>query len=200
MLKSNIGYRYKPLLAFALLGLVTLACGSYSRVSEQTISTATPVGSTTALDAAGPTQASQAAPSTPTVIIPTPPPATYLGDLVELDGYSLSAVTVEDPATRPGIFYEPQPGKKLVAVEFIVGNVAGDQFSSNVLRATLVDNDGFLYGAETGQVEDQMELLDVNPGERVRGWTAFFIPEGSQPAVLKYEFRGIVLEVGLSPR
>jgi len=45
---------------------------------------------------------------------PAPPEAvpSKLGDVVELGGYSLSAVTVEDPTT-PGMLYEPQPGIKV---------------------------------------------------------------------------------------
>jgi hypothetical protein len=119
--------------------------------------------------------------------------------LVEQDGYSLSAVTVEDPATRPGMFYEPEEGKKLVAVELIVGNVSGETFSSNVLNATLVDTAGFLYAAEfSSAVEDGLELLDVSPGERVRGWVGFVVPRDAIPASLKYDFRGsTVLQVGL---
>ena len=38
----------------------------------------------------------------------------------------VSAVTLEDPATSPGYFYEQEAGKKLIAVEFIVGNTSAE--------------------------------------------------------------------------
>jgi hypothetical protein len=171
--------RQPLLLVFSLFVLASLACGSYSRDSEEIVRTAT----------------------APATLVPaTPVPVTYLGDQVERDGYSLAALAVENPATRPGIFYEPQPGKKLIAVEFIAGNVAGEQFDSNVLYATLVDTDGFLYGAENTVVEGQIEMLEVNPGERVQGWAAFLVPESAQAATFKYDINGVELAVGLLPR
>ena len=123
--------------------------------------------------------------------VPTNTPASQplgQGDVLEEQGYLLCALAVEDPATRPGFFYEPQAGKKLVAVELIVGNVSGEEFSSNVLRTTLIDAEGFVYAAESGEVEDGLEMLDVNPGEKVKGWAGFTIPEDATPASLKYEF------------
>jgi len=133
----------------------------------------------------------------------TPAPAlSKLGDVVENYGYTLSAVAVEDPATNPGTSYESEDGKKLVAVEFIVGNLAGEVFSSNVLYATLVDTRGFMYGADSNLVEGSIELLDVLPGERVRGWAGFIIPEEAAPAYLKYAISGSGAETmiaGLEP-
>jgi hypothetical protein len=125
-----------------------------------------------------------------------------LGDVVENFGYTLSAVTVEDPATKPGYFYEQEEGKKLVAIEFIVGNSTGETFSSNVLYAVLVDTQGFVYGAEAGVIDNQIELLDVNQGEKVKGWAGFILPEGATPAYFKYAIKGSsgqTLIVGLYP-
>ena len=171
-----------PLVA-CLFVLASLACGSYSRASQQIVSTATPPAAEVIFPTATPVA-----------------PATYLGDQVEMEGYTLGALTVENPATRPGVFYQPQPGTKLIAVEIVVGNVAGEQFNSNPLYATLVDADGFLVGAGNTILEGEMEMLEVNPGERVRGWVGFIILEGSQPAILKYEINGVELTVGLAPR
>ncbi len=129
------------------------------------------------------------------------PQSLRLGDRLEQKGYLLCALAVENPATRPGVFYEAEAGEKLVAVEFIVGNVSGKMISSNVLYATLVDSEGFAYGADSGVVEDSIELLDVHPGEKVRGWAGFVVPEDSTPAILKYEMGGRStqeLQVGLT--
>jgi len=191
--------RYQVPFVASLFVLASLACGSYSRSSEQIIHTATaPVAAATAPAPATSILVTATAETAP--VPATSVPVTYLGDQVELDGYSLSALTVEDPATRPGVFYEPQPGKKLIAVEFVTGNVAGELYTSNVLNATLVDTDGFLYRAENTGVEGEIALLDVNPGERVQGWASFFIPESAQAAALKYKTKGVELAVGLLPR
>lgn len=132
---------------------------------------------------------------------PEPTKIPELGDVVEGFGYSLLAVTVQEPASNPGYFYEAEDGKKLVAVEFIVGNLSGETISTNVLYATLVDSEGFVYGAETGSIEGQIQLLDIIPGERVRGWVGFIVPEEAIPTSFKYAIRGSsskVLQVGLS--
>ncbi|MBN2391641.1 MAG: DUF4352 domain-containing protein, partial [Anaerolineae bacterium] len=113
-------------------------------------------------------------------------------------------VSVEDPVQNPSRFYEPEEGTRLVAIEFIVGNISGETFSSNVLYAVLVDTQGFVYGAETGLLDigKQMELLDVNQGEKVKGWAGFSVPEDVVPAYFRYAIRGSAektLVVGLLP-
>jgi len=65
-----------------------------------------------------------------------------LGETLVERGYSLTALQVKDPA-EPGILYGKEEGKRLIAVEIIVGNVDGKPVSSNILNATLVDTDGF---------------------------------------------------------
>jgi hypothetical protein len=119
--------------------------------------------------------------------------------MVEQSGYSLTALTVENPSTRYSSLYVPQAGQKFVAVEVIVRNISGETFSSNPLNATLVDTSGFLYGAEAGIGEGDLELLDVNPGEQVRGWVGFVMPQDATPAGLRYQFfgPGVTLQVGL---
>lgn len=143
---------------------------------------------------------------TATPLPPTPtqtpkPGLPGLGKTAEGHGYSLIAVAVEDPAS-PGRLYTAKPGKKLVAIEVIIGNVSGESFSSNPLYATLVDTEGFTYEPELGaRAQGQLAMLDLNPGEKVRGWIAFEVPEGAVPASVKYEFggwSGIVLQAGLT--
>jgi hypothetical protein len=129
---------------------------------------------------------------------PSPPAAlpSKLGDVVEQSGYSLSCVTVEDP-TAPGMFYKPTPGVKLVGVEIVVGNVSAEQFSANSLGAMLVDADGFVYRTELGGRDGELELVDLNPGEKVRGWVAFAIPESATTASIKFEIPGkIIIQAG----
>jgi hypothetical protein len=138
-------------------------------------------------------------PTTAPTNTPEPQPL-YLGDIVEQYGYLLSAVTVEDPTT-PGMFYEPESGKKLVAVEIVVGNVSGETLSVNPLNATLLDSEGFTYEPELAGREGQIVTIDLNPGEKARGWIAFEVPEEATIASIKYAvetFGSKVLQTSLT--
>lgn len=135
---------------------------------------------------------------------PWAPPSTAelpkLGDVVEQFGYSLSATSVEDPAP-PGILYDPKQGLKLVAVEIVVGNISGDQITVNPLNAILVDAGGFLYAPELAGRDGQIELVDLTPGLKAKGWVAFSIPEDAVPTSIKYlveSFSSAFLHAGLS--
>jgi len=190
--------RYIPILGLAVLILVSLACGEETPTSEPRVSTATP-------EAAGTQAPSEQATNTPEpTTAPTDtsePQPLYLGDIVEQYGYLLSAVTVEDPTT-PGILYEPESGKKLVAVEIVVGNVSGETLSVNPLNATLLDSEGFTYEPELGGREGQIVTIDLSPGEKARGWIAFEVPEEATVASIKYAvetFGSKVLQTSLTP-
>jgi len=119
-------------------------------------------------------------------------PTTDLGDAVEQDGYTLSVVTFEDP-TVPNTLYQAVEGQKLVAVEIVVGNVSGEQFTTNPASATLVDGEGFLHPPKLGSRDGQLALQALNPGEKIRGWIAFEIPSEAIVASIKYP-------AGSSPR
>lgn len=217
----------KSVIVLALLATLLLACNSTPESEQTIVATATPEQSEEELvetadeptpessETPNPTATSEptATPTTEPTVTPEPtatlePTATpeptkipELGEVATAFGYSLSALKVEDPASKPGIFYEPEDGKKLIGVEFIVGNISGETVSTNVLYATLVDSEGFAYGAESGAVEDSITLLDITPGERVSGWAGFIIPEEANPASLKYAINGSsdeVLQVSLS--
>jgi len=131
--------------------------------------------------------------------VPTEAPQ-YLGDAVNGAGFGLAAISVQDPAT-PGMFYQPQPGSRLVAVEVIVSNAGSETVSVNPLYTSLVDVDGFVYEAELAARDGQIDTLDLAPGERVRGWVAFTIPENAQPAGIRYAplLSDNILQVGLQP-
>ncbi len=140
------------------------------------------------------------------VIVVEPPstsgnPLPKLGDVVENFGYSLSAATLEDPAA-PGIIYTPRQGTKLVAIEIIVGNVSGSEaLSVNPLYVYLVDSEGFVYPAELGGRDDQIDVGELGIGEKAKGWVSFTIPENSTAASIKYStkpFAGNYLQTGVT--
>jgi hypothetical protein len=127
-------------------------------------------------------------------------PAVGLGETAQRDGYALTALTVDDPA-EPGILYRAAPGTKLVAVEIVVANDTGaEPLDANLLLAYLVDTRGFVYRAQLGGVDDQMDSATLNQGEKAQGWIAFEIDADGVPLAVKYEegmFSGIYLEAGL---
>jgi hypothetical protein len=113
--------------------------------------------------------------------------------------YTLEAVAVDDPA-KPGSLYKSDVGKKLVGVEIIIGNLSGKEAETNPLYATLVDADGFNYKPDLGSLEKgQIEMVSLKPGDKVRGWIGFKIPDGAKPARVKYDvsFSGPSLQAPL---
>lgn len=116
------------------------------------------------------------------------PESVGLGEMLTQGDYTFGATQLEDPATKPGYFYEAEEGMRLVAVEIIVGNVSADEVSSNPLYSVLVDTEGFTYQPELAGVEGQIETLNLSPGEKSKGWVGFIIPNDAAPATIKYEF------------
>lgn len=109
-----------------------------------------------------------------------------LGTSVEKGGYSF-AVTAFNASPIAASWYEAEPGKRLVAVEVVIGNVSGETISSNSLCATLIDGDGFAY-VEGGDLDSgELQLVDLGPGERIKSWMSFVIPENATPVRMKYE-------------
>lgn len=108
-----------------------------------------------------------------------------LGEIHELDGYSLRAAGLQDPA-EAGMFYEPRAGERLVAVEVELGNGAGEKLNVNPLNALLVDRDGFVYPAVLAGHPGQLNPANLGRGQTATGWVTFSLPEGALPAGMKY--------------
>jgi Domain of unknown function (DUF4352) len=121
-----------------------------------------------------------------------------LGDVISQDGYMFSASRAEDPA-KPGSYYSPQKGMRLVAFEVTVGVDTGAKITANpFLDAILVDTDGFLYAPTSGR-DGQMSRSNLSPGEKVKGWISFSVPLKSKLEGIKYSFSNeTTLETGLS--
>lgn len=142
----------------------------------------------------------------PVIATPTELPAQLtaagpeLGGTAQGYGYTLTATAVQDPAPAVS-YYEPKPATRLVGVEIVLANEAGEVESTNLLNAVLIDADGFSYAADTGLIEDPMELIDLLPGTKLRGWVGFEVPISAKPARLRWDVRGALsrdyLEVGL---
>lgn len=104
-----------------------------------------------------------------------------------VEGISLAAQSVTDPAPLSG-FYTLQAGTRLVVIEALLRNEsAAEPVSSNALYFYLVDDYGFVYGAELGASSlPQIDLIDLGPTQAVKGNISFELPEGRQPAYIRY--------------
>lgn len=111
-----------------------------------------------------------------------------LGETMEQGGYSLTVVSVEDPAT-PGSNYNPPPATRLVVLDIIVRNESGARkMKVETLNAALLDTDGFKYVADTHAIDDVIEREELDVGDQVRGRVAFSVAEDATPAIFTFEF------------
>lgn len=125
-----------------------------------------------------------------------------LGEWAEKDAVAMVARAVEDPAKADPTAYEPKPGTRLVGVELEMGCLAGSyQFGPQLVN--LIDTRDQSYERVPSVMADHEDLVvtTLRAGERLRGWLAFEVPEGAEPASLVYGFTGYVsvdtLQVGL---
>jgi hypothetical protein len=123
----------------------------------------------------------------PAATLPPAAPSSRLGEVTEQFGYSLSATKLEYP-TNPDAFNAPQQGYKTVSVEILLSNVSGEKpLSVLSFYVTLVDTDGYVYKAAYGNRGDDLDMVDLGIGEKVKGWVDFTIPENATPAYIKYK-------------
>jgi hypothetical protein len=199
---------YLGLVVLLLLPILACGNGEATPTSVAVISTATPSTTVTGeaevsepLDEFGTEEEMQEIPAeepVPTLQpteTPVPQRTAHMGDFVLNDGYSLTVLQVKDPAP-PGTFFTAEPGKRLIAVEIVVGNVSGPVASTNPLNGVLLDDDRLTYRAELGAV-GQLKLVELERGERVRGWIGFHIPDDAVPATFRFELGRVRLESSL---
>ena len=135
----------------------------------------------------------------PGAVLGSLPPRTIpqyptLGEDVALDGYTLTALRVVDPAQAvPGFFSSPsnifvaKEGMRLVAVETIIENVSGRELFVYPGACLLIDTEGFIYLSASGAVENEMNSLSLNPGARTSGLIAFPIPPTAEVEAIRCE-------------
>jgi hypothetical protein len=150
----------------------------------------------------------------PGAVLASLPPRTIpqyptLGEEVALDGYTLTALRVVDPAQPvPGFYSSPsnifvaKEGMRLVAVETIIENVSGRELFVYPGACLLIDTEGFIYLSASGAVEDEMNSLSLNPGARTSGLIAFPIPPTAEVEAIKCEIGSLgvitILATGLT--
>ena len=176
--------RRSLLVAVVLLLAVSLAaCGGSS--GHDVLATASAIGAQSSGPAGTPQSRSE-----------------RLGEWAEKDQVAMVAHAVEDPANVDAEVYQLKPGTRLVAVEFEMGCLAGGhQFGPQL--AKLADTRGKTYDLVLNAMADHEDLAvtELHAGQRLRGWLAYEVPEGAEPASLVYGFSGYVsvdaLQAGL---
>jgi hypothetical protein len=114
-------------------------------------------------------------------------PSSKLGETVENLGYSLTVTKIEDRLSTNS-YNAPKPGYKRIAVEITLGNVSGaEPLDVFYHYANLVDSNGFVYEADSGSGEDDLAMVTLNVGEKVKGWVYFIIPDDVTPAYIKFK-------------
>jgi len=157
--------RIQPMIAIAVLALVTWACESSSERSVR------PQSATT-----GAISGIESTKKPPTAPKPTAQPE-----------YTLALGQVEDPA-RVSEFVTLEPNHKLVAVEFIITNINGKPIDVNPLHGTMVDKEGYSYRCTlAARAGSQLDVVTLNRGEKVKGWIAFQTLPEARVNYIKYD-------------
>ena len=120
-----------------------------------------------------PTQAPTATP------VPTPSPVA-IGTTVEAGGSSYTVNEVVDPA--PAGVFGVDAGKRLVALDITQVGMSDGGTHYNPLLFAVQDADGYLYdsGTASAEVGPLFSSGELGPGQIVRGWVAFEIPESAR--------------------
>jgi hypothetical protein len=100
-------------------------------------------------------------------------------------GFTIKVIGMDNPA-KPGMFYTPKSGQKLIVLEVIAENVNLVSLSVNPLYFQVVDSEGFVYENDLFGIDSQITSTAIAKGEKVRGQIGFTMPESSKPAKLKF--------------
>jgi hypothetical protein len=111
-----------------------------------------------------------------------PTTQTYkIGDVVDLDGKTI-VVNGVAPYTSNNQFLTPKAGNKFVSVDVTLANSSKDAFNYNVLNFRLQDDKDYTYSNAVSDQEPYLTTGAVQPGEKVRGFITYEIPNLNTPA------------------
>ena len=115
----------------------------------------------------------------PALSSPTSPAIYSLGDTVHLGDWNLAVLGWSQPPGSAG--NTPRPGQRFVAVEVVFVNVAqGSRNLSPLMQMSLKDAGDRRYTlnlAAQAAAGSALPNGEVSPGERVRGWVGFQVPQ-----------------------
>jgi hypothetical protein len=113
----------------------------------------------------------------------------FYDDYLEDFGGTATVQTVDDPWLSRSGSSEPSPGRRFVAYEVTVENDGSDDFPVYVASSSfkLTDGDGFVYQPVYNGIEPGLpEGIQLEVGEKARGWIVFDIGEDADIASLSH--------------
>jgi hypothetical protein len=120
-----------------------------------------------------------------------PDASDYLGDYPYPD-FEAPDITVErvvDPWTDETGEVTPAPGHRFVALELVVEGTSHDEVAYGYVDPyyfKLTDSEGFAYPAVYEGAKPILSGVDLEPGEKTRGWVTFQVAEGASIASVSY--------------
>jgi hypothetical protein len=84
-------------------------------------------------------------------------------------------------------FLKPAAGKRWVAVDVTITNTAQEEVPYNPFYFKVKAADNTEVNITIGGQEPGLKSGKLAPGDSVRGWVTFEMPEGVEPASMTYE-------------
>ena len=117
----------------------------------------------------------------------TPAPVPGVGDRVAGQGFALTLHQVLDPAPATWPF-APPAGWRWVALDVTFENTGTAMTSYVFFNAALRTSDGRAYQPTlVGGPQPPLSSSTLPPGQAVRGWITFAIPDSAHPATFAYQ-------------
>lgn len=117
---------------------------------------------------------------------PTPAPPVNVGQPAPGNGYTLTVQEVQDPVP-PQQYLKPKEGSRWVAYDVSITNTGTAPLDYNPFYADLKTADNREHNPGIGAAEPSLKSGKLQPGETVRGWITFEIPNEAQPATFYYD-------------
>ena len=109
----------------------------------------------------------------------------YFGDMVEQDGFTLSAIEVSDPA-KVNQDYKIKSGKRIIAIHFAVGNTALEKLKVQPLNSAPLDDAGNAYPPEFTALDSEIPVIELQAGEHADGWMGYSVPANANIVAFRY--------------
>ncbi len=131
---------------------------------------------------------------------PSPANAYIVGDRVKIGDEEFFGVSEVDLAVPGTDFFKPDAGNKWIAVLAEIEGINPDGAAYNPFFFKVRDEQGFEYNYSAFGKEPQLKSSnDLPPGQVVKGWVTFEVPESAQTFALVYTvFFNDAVEVALN--
>jgi hypothetical protein len=170
--------KHNPIASAIVVALFVVACSANEPAGN--LSTPTP-------DISNPPAAS-VAPTDPAASSEPSPPSSYgVGDRIKIGDEEFFAVSEVDLAVPGTEFIGPAAGQKWIAALAEIEGINPDGASYNPFFFKVRDEQGFEYNYNAFGKEPQLQSSnDLQPGQTIKGWVTFEVPDTAQTFTLVY--------------